>query len=47
MIIIIKENYEQLSKQAFQIIESKIKSNKRMVMGLATGSTPLGSIKTL
>jgi len=47
MIIIIKENYEQLSEQASQITESAIKANKRMVMGLATGLTPLGLYQNL
>lgn len=47
MIIIIKEDYQQLSKQASQILIKKIELNKEIVLGLATGSTPLGLYQNL
>ncbi|EGO63938.1 glucosamine-6-phosphate deaminase [Acetonema longum] len=41
MRIIIAKNYEELSKQAANLIASQIFLNPRSVLGLATGSTPL------
>lgn len=47
MDIIIKENYEQMSKYAAGIIADYIKSKPDCVLGLATGSTPIGTYKEL
>lgn len=47
MNIIIENNYESLSKRAADIIRSEIKLNPKMVLGLATGSTPIGAYKEL
>jgi len=47
MNIIIKENYEQMSKYAAQIIANFIKAKPDCVLGLATGSTPIGTYREL
>lgn len=47
MKLIIKENYEELSKETSKIIESQIREKKNSVLGLATGSSPLGAYKDL
>jgi len=44
---IIKKDYEELSKVAASIISNEIKSNPKTVLGLATGSTPIGTYKEL
>ena len=36
------ENYEEMSSSAAQLVEQQILNNSRSVLGLATGSTPLG-----
>ncbi|MDD3818736.1 MAG: glucosamine-6-phosphate deaminase [Actinomycetota bacterium] len=47
MDIIIKENYDEMSKCAADIIANCIKSKPSCVLGLATGSTPLGTYREL
>jgi glucosamine-6-phosphate deaminase len=47
MDIIIRENYEQMSRYAAEIIASYVKSKPDCVLGLATGSTPIGTYKEL
>ena len=47
MRIIHTENYEQLSRQAANIISAQIISKPNCVLGLATGSTPIGTYKEL
>lgn len=47
MKIIVKENYEKMSTAAAEIVAQKIKENTSIVLGLATGSTPLGLYKIL
>jgi glucosamine-6-phosphate deaminase len=42
MKIIRVANYEDMSKQAGKLMVEKIRSNPSMVLGLATGSTPIG-----
>ena len=42
MLIIRENSYEDISKQAAEIIAQKIKKKTNLVLGLATGSTPLG-----
>ncbi len=41
------ENYEQLSKKAAEIICEQVKSKPTSVLGLATGSSPLGTYKQI
>ena len=47
MRIIVCENYELLSKKAAQIVASQIILEPKSVLGLATGSTPIGMYKNL
>ena len=47
MEVIIKDNYEELSKFAAQFIADQINNKPDTVLGLATGSTPLGTYKEL
>ena len=47
MIIIIKKNYDELSKEAAKIIKEAILEKPNLVLGLATGSTPLGTYQEL
>ncbi|MGI6412663.1 MAG: glucosamine-6-phosphate deaminase [Syntrophomonadaceae bacterium] len=47
MNIIIKEDYEQMSKCAAEIIGSFVKAKPQCVLGLATGSTPIGTYREL
>ena len=45
--IIIKENYDELSKGAAKLIKEAILEKPNLVLGLATGSTPLGTYQEL
>ena len=47
MDIIIRENYEEMSKYAAKIIAGYIKEKPDCVLGLATGSTPIGTYREL
>ena len=47
MRIIVCENYEEVSKKAAQIIGSQMILKPNSVLGLATGSTPIGMYKNL
>ena len=47
MQFIICENYDEISKTAARIMEAQIKTNPKSVLGLATGSTPVGMYKEL
>jgi glucosamine-6-phosphate deaminase len=47
MEIIIKSSYEEMSKTSAQFIASEIKKKHDLVLGLATGDTPLGTYKEL
>lgn len=47
MKVIRVKNYEELSQKAAEILLSEIKGNAKAVLGLATGSTPLGLYKLL
>ena len=43
MKVIIKENYDEMSKAAALLIKEEVNKNPKMVLGLATGSTPIGT----
>ena len=43
MKVIITENYDEMSQKAFEIIKDTVVSNPNAVLGLATGSTPIGT----
>lgn len=47
MRVIIVENYEEMSQKAAQMVASQIFLNPKSVLGLATGSTPVGMYKEL
>lgn len=47
MKIEIYENYEQMSKAAANVIADIVKRNPQAVLGLATGSTPVGAYREL
>lgn len=47
MKIIVAEDYEELSKKVAEIVLRDIASKKDMVLGFATGSTPVGMYKEL
>jgi len=47
MEVVVKDNYEEMSKLGAQIIADVIRKKPRAVIGLATGSTPLGTYKEL
>ncbi|UCD84780.1 MAG: glucosamine-6-phosphate deaminase [Deltaproteobacteria bacterium] len=47
MDVIIRENYEEMSRCAAEIIAELVRSKPNCVLGLATGSTPIGTYKEL
>ncbi|NLZ26824.1 MAG: glucosamine-6-phosphate deaminase, partial [Chloroflexi bacterium] len=47
MKLIAVNSYEDLSRQAADIMESQIRQKPNSVLGLATGSTPLGCYQEL
>ena len=46
MKVIVLDNYDEVSKEASRLVEEKVLENNELVLGLATGSTPLGLYKT-
>ncbi|TFG00788.1 MAG: glucosamine-6-phosphate deaminase [Promethearchaeota archaeon] len=47
MEILIRKNYDEMSKTAANLIVDQIKRNPKSVLGLATGSTPIGTYEEL
>ena len=47
MKIIIVKDYDAMSEMAAEIIAKKIKENEAPVLGLATGSSPVGTYQRL
>ena len=47
MKIIIAKDYEDMSAKAFEIFISVVRGNPKAVLGLATGTTPLGLYRRL
>lgn len=47
MEIVITKDYEQMSRTSAQIIAKEIKRKHDLVLGLATGDTPIGAYKAL
>ncbi len=47
MKVLVFDNYDDVSKQAAQLVEAQILENSESVLGLATGSTPLGLYERL
>lgn len=42
MKVIIVKNYDEMSKEAFKVMHETVTGNPHAVLGLATGSTPIG-----
>lgn len=47
MLVVIKNNYEEVGREAARIVAAAVRSKPDIVLGLATGSTPLGLYKNL
>ncbi|WP_172370076.1 glucosamine-6-phosphate deaminase [Sporosarcina jiandibaonis] len=47
MKVIVLDNYDEVSKEAARLVEEKILADDELVLGLATGSTPLGLYENL
>ena len=47
MKVIVAENYEEMSRKAFEVMAEVVRNNPRAVLGLATGSTPIGLYKNM
>lgn len=47
MLVIVKDNYDEMSKEAAKIIADRLRKKPNLVLGLATGSTPLGLYQEL
>ena len=47
MKLFVEKNYDDLSESASKILIEEIEKNKNIVLGLATGSTPIGTYKRL
>ncbi|MBQ8406901.1 MAG: glucosamine-6-phosphate deaminase, partial [Clostridia bacterium] len=47
MKVIVTENYEEMSKKAAEIIIDIVKNNPEAVLGLATGSSPIGTYENM
>ena len=47
MKVIICENYEEMSDKGAELIAAEVKANPAAVLGLATGSSPIGMYRRL
>jgi len=47
MLVVIQKDYEEVSREAARIVAGAVRANPEIVLGLATGSTPLGLYKEL
>ncbi|WP_409228767.1 glucosamine-6-phosphate deaminase [Gudongella sp. SC589] len=47
MKIIVTDSYDEMSKAAAEIFEKEIRQDSKIVLGLATGSTPIGTYEEL
>lgn len=47
MKVIITKDYDEMSQKAFEVMSGVVKSNPEAVIGLATGSTPIGLYKNM
>ncbi len=47
MLVIIRDSYDEMSKEAAKIVADRIRKKPNLVLGLATGSTPLGLYREL
>ncbi len=47
MKVIITENYDEMSKKAAELLIDIVKNNPNAILGLATGSSPIGTYKNM
>jgi len=47
MLVIVKEDYNAMSREAARIVAGHLRKKPNLVLGLATGSTPLGTYREL
>lgn len=47
MLVVIKKDYEEVSREAARIVAAAVRAKPEIVLGLATGSTPLGLYREL
>jgi glucosamine-6-phosphate deaminase len=47
MLVVIKKDYAEVSSEAARIVAGAVRANPKIILGLATGSTPLGLYKEL
>ena len=47
MKVIIVENYEEMSAKAAELLTNIVKNNPKAVLGLATGSSPIGTYQNM
>jgi glucosamine-6-phosphate deaminase len=47
MLVVLKKDYDEVSREAARIVAGAVRSKPEIVLGLATGSTPLGLYKEL
>ncbi len=47
MKVIITKNYDEMSAEAYKIMKEVVTSNPEAILGLATGSTPIGLYKNM
>ena len=47
MLVIVKDDYNSMCREAAQIVADRLRKRPNLVLGLATGSTPLGLYKEL
>lgn len=47
MKVLVEKNYDEMSKKASEFIAKEVKNNPNTILGLATGSTPIGTYKEL
>jgi glucosamine-6-phosphate deaminase len=47
MLVVLKRDYEEVSREAAKIVAGAVRSRPSSVLGLATGSTPLGLYREL
>ena len=47
MKVIVAKDYDEMSAKAFEVMEKVVKGNPEAILGLATGSTPIGLYKNM
>src|SRR5262249_24109114 len=47
MLVVLKENSKEVGQEAARIVAASVRANPKIVLGFATGSTPLGMYEEL